>query len=641
MDPRLLNYYNQELQFVRETGAEFASDYPKIAGRLGIDDFECADPYVERLFEGFALLAARIQLKLDAEFPRFTQHLLEMVCPHYLAPQPSMAIVEFHPDLTEGGLADGFTLPRHTLLKSLLGKGEQTRCLFRTAHDVTLWPLELTKASYLPRDVAALNLPDHATVKAALVVRLEATAGLQFDALSLKDLPLFIRGGTDVPMRIYEQLMSGAIGIAVRNGKGGAGNEGPWDVRFENDCVRPVGFAEDQALLPFGSRSFSGYRLLQEYFAFPQRYMFAELGGLDRFTSQCPSHVMDVAILLDRTDARLANRVDETHFSLFSCPAINVFEKRCDRIHLTDRFAEYQVVPDRTRPVDFEVYQVRGVHGYGTSDNEEREFHPFYSVNDSAVGAGDHAYYTINRKPRVLSGNQRKTGPRSSYIGSETYLSLVDAKEAPFEHDLRQLSIKTLCTNRDLPLQMPVGISDTDFTLEISAPVESIRCLVGPTKPEPSKSYEKGQTTWRLISHLSLNYLSLCDGDNHHAGQDNGFVSQSQGASALRELLSLYSDANNVLANKQIDGVRTISSRPVNRPISSTGPLSFARGLEVTLTLDESAFEGTGAFLLGAVLREFFAKYVSINSFTETVLRTTERGEVMRWPARMGRRHLI
>lgn len=636
MDPRLLSYYNQELQFVRETGAEFASEYPKIAGRLGIDDFECADPYVERLFEGFALLAARIQLKLDAEFPRFTQHLLEMVCPHYLAPEPSMAVVEFQPDLTEGGLADGFTLPRHTMLKSLLGKGEQTRCLFRTGHDVTLWPMELTKASYLPRDVAALNLPDHVSVKAALVIRLEATAGLTFDSLSLKDLPLYIRGGTDVPMRIYEQLMSGATGIAVRNGE-----KGDWDVRFERDCVRPVGFEEEQSLLPFSSRSFSGYRLLQEYFAFPQRYMFAELKGLDRFTKACPGNVMDIAVLLDRSDARLSNRVDDTHFSLFSTPAVNVFEKRCDRIHLTDRFAEHQVIPDRTRPVDFEVYQIQGVHGYGTSDNEEREFYPFYSLSDSAVGYGDRAYYTIARKPRLLSGKQRQSGPRSSYIGSETYLSLVDAKEAPFEHDLRQLSVAALCTNRDLPLQMPVGIADTDFTLEVSAPVESIRCLVGPTKPQPSKSYEKGQTTWRLISHLSLNYLSLCDGGSSLSGQDTGFTPQAQGASALREMLSLYSDANNVLANKQIDGVRTIESRPVTRPISSAGPLSFARGLEVTLTLDESAFEGTGAFLLGSVLKEFFAKYVSINSFTETVLRTTERGEVMRWPARMGRRHLI
>jgi type VI secretion system protein ImpG len=624
MDPRLLNYYNQELQFVRESGAEFAADFPKIASRLGIDVFDCADPYVERLFEGFALLAARIQLKLDAEFPRFTQHLLEMVCPHYLAPQPSMAVVEFQPDLTEGGLADGFNIPRHTTLQSLLGKGEQTRCTFRTANDVTLWPLKLAQADYFPRDVAALNLPELPGVKAALVLRLQSTAGLKFNQLPLDRLPLFIRGSSDVPMRIYEQLIANSVGVVARPG----GANASWSDMLSKRSVRTLGFDDHQALLPYGPRSFQGYRLLQEYFAFAERFMFIELADLSPVVRNCDSDSLEIAILLNRGDAQLANRVDHTHFSMFSCPAINLFPKRADRIHLSDRFSEHHVVADRTRPMDFEIYQVEGVRGHGTSAEQEQEFYPFYAVSDATADNSQHAYYSVRRQPRVLSAKQRKVGPRSSYVGSETFVSLVDAKEAPYAHDLRQLSVSTLCTNRDLPLQMPVGIDKSDFTLEVSAPVQSVRCLAGPTTPQPSKSFEKGQTTWRLISHLSLNYLSLCD-------------DAQGGAAALRELLMLYSDLNNVSANKQIDGVRSIRSRPVTRPITTTGPLSFGRGLEVTLTLDEAGFEGTGAFLLAAVLEEFLAKYVSVNSFTETVLHTSQRGEVMRWPTRTGRRHVL
>lgn len=624
MDPRLLDYYNQELQFVRESGAEFAEEYPKIASRLGIDVFECADPYVERLFEGFALLAARIQLKLDAEFPRFTGHLLEMVYPHYLTPQPSMSVVEFEPDLTEGALAEGFTLPRHTMLQSLLGKGDQTRCVFRTAHDVTLWPIELRGADYFPRDVAALSLPENPSVKAALVLRLEATAGLSFDEISLDQLPLFVRGGTDVPMRIYEQLMANAIGIAVRSG----GSSGKWMTRYGKNTVCPKGFGDDEALLPHGPRSFQGYRLLQEYFACPERFMFAELVNLQSFLQECDSDSIEIAILLDRGDSRLANRVDETHFSLFSTPAINLFEKRTDRIHLSDRSSQHLVMPDRTRPVDYEVYSIEEVHGHGTSSDQDKQFFPFYAVSDGSADHRDRAFYSVMRKPRMLSEKARQNGPRSSYVGSETYLSLVDSSERTYQHDLRQLSVRALCTNRDLPLQMPVGVAETDFTLEDSAPVQSIKCLIGPTKPEPSKSFEKGQTTWRLISHLSLNYLSLCDGE-------------SGGGAAIREMLTLYTNENNVLANKQIDGIRSIESKPVTRPMCTSGPLSFGRGLEVTVTLDETAFEGTGAFLLAAVLNEFFRKYVSINSFTETVLRTTQRGEVMRWPANMGRRNVL
>ncbi|MCA9131665.1 MAG: type VI secretion system baseplate subunit TssF, partial [Planctomycetales bacterium] len=394
------------------------------------------------------------------------------------------------------------------------------------------------------------------------------------------------------------------------------------------NSVRPLGFEDRQALLPYGPRSFQGYRLLQEYFSFPERYMFAELCNLESIIRGCTSDTLELAILLDRGDSQLANRVDAADFSLFSCPAINLFPKRADRIHLSPRVSEHHVVADRTRPMDFEVYQVQGVTGHGTTAEQEREFQPFYALSDASADHTGRAYYSLNRQPRVLSANQRKVGPRSSYIGSETFISLVDAMEAPFAHDLRQLSVQTLCTNRDLPLQMPVGTGDTDFTLEESAPVQSIHCLVGPTKPRPSKSFEKGQTTWRLVSHLALNYLSLTD-------------DASSGAGALRELLTLYSDTNDVLANKQIDGVRSIDSRPVTRPITSTGPLSFGRGLEVTLTLDEGASEGSSAFLLAAVLKEFFTKYVSINSFTETVLKTAQRGEVMRWPARMGRRELL
>ncbi|MAI73962.1 MAG: type VI secretion system baseplate subunit TssF [Rhodopirellula sp.] len=625
MDPRLLAYYNQELQFVREAGAEFAAQYPKIAGRLGIDVFDCDDPYVERLFEGFAFLAARVQLKLDAEFPRFTQHLLEMVCPHYLAPQPSMTIVEFEPDLTEGGLADGFVIPRDSSLKSLLGKGEQTRCVFRTARDVTLWPITLSDASYLPREVATLDLPEVPGVKAALMLTLEATAGLTFREMKLDRLPLYIRGSADVPTRIYEQLLTNSKRILGRPVDG----NGTWINGTGRNTVRPVGFEDDERLLPYGTRSFQGYRLLQEYFAFPQRYMFVELDGLQPILSQCDSNKIELIVLLGGSDPLLANRVDASHFSLFSCPAVNLFPKRADRIHLNKHHPEHHVVVDRTRPMDFEVYQISKVTGHGTTAVEERQFSPFYQITDEAMADETQAYFAVHREPRVLSANQKKVGTRSNYVGSEVFVSLVDREQHRFQHDLRQLSITALCTNRDLPIQMPVGVGTTDFTLEEGAPVQSIRCLLPPTRPRTSKSFEKGQTTWRLISHLSLNYLSICDDD------------QKGTAAALRELLALYSDNNNVTANKQIDGIRSIQSAPVTRPIKTTGPMCFGRGLEVILTLDDSAYEGTGAFLMAAVLERFLAKYVSINSFTETVFNSTERGEVMRWPAKMGHRSLL
>ncbi|MFO1434477.1 MAG: type VI secretion system baseplate subunit TssF [Candidatus Competibacteraceae bacterium] len=625
MDPRLLNIYNRELQYIREMGGEFAREFPKIAGRLGLEGFECADPYVERLLEGFAFLAARVQLKLEAEFPRFSQHLLEMVYPHYLAPTPSMVVAQFRPDWNEGSLKEGFTLPRGSVLQSRLGKDDQTACEYRTAHEVTLWPLELVEAEYLGTALAlttaGLALP--AGVKAGIRVRLRSHAGLRVDQLALDSLSLYLRGGDSLPLRVYEQVVGNTVGLAIRP----AQRPAPWQQTLDASHVHRQGFTDEQALLPYGPASFQGYRLLHEYFAFPERYLFVELTGLRPAVRRCAGDSLDIFVLLNRSDPTLEGVLGEAHLGLFCTPAINLFPKRADRIHLSDRQVEHHILPDRTRPLDFEVYQVTGVVGYGAGSVGEQAFLPFYTSHNLARPGDRGAYYTVRREPRLLSERQHRRGARSSYIGSEVFIALVDGNEAPYRADLQQLALTTLCTNRDLPLHMPVGQGKTDFTLEIGAPVEAVRCLAGPTRPRPS--WAEGAATWRLLSHLSLNYLSLLDSD------------PQQGAIALRELLLLYSDVTEAPIRKQIEGIRSIVSQPVVRRLPIPGPIAFGRGLKITTVCDEAAFEGGSVFLLGAVLEAFFAQYVSINTFTETTIKTLNRGEIMRWPARIGRRRTL
>jgi type VI secretion system protein ImpG len=274
--------------------------------------------------------------------------------------------------------------------------------------------------------------------------------------------------------------------------------------------------------------------------------------------------------------------------------------------------------------MDFEVHSVTEVLGYGTSGDERQEFLPFYATHDRSQSTEMSSYYTLVREPRMLSAKQRSQGARSSYVGSEVFIDLVDPAQAPIRPTLKQLAINTLCTNRDLPLHIPVGQKRSDFSLELGAPVEAVRALAGPTPPRAS--YAHGDPTWRLVSHLALNYLSITDDSN------------GGGASALREMLSLYGDASDPIIRKQIEGIRSVESQSVTRRLPIPGPVAFGRGLEVTLTFDETAFEGIGVFLLGSVLDRFFAKYVSINSFSETVLRSIQRKEIVRWPARLGRR---
>jgi len=404
MDPRLLAYYNRELQYIRETGQEFAKEFPKIAGRLGIESLECTDPYVERLLETFAFLTARVQLKIDAEFPRFTQHLLHMVYPHYLCPIPSMVVVELRPSLSEGSLADGFKVPRGSGFRSLIGRGEQTACEYRTAHDVTLWPLEITSAEYTSflGDLGTLAIPVKA--KAALRLRLHATAGLNFDQLALDELPIYFRGSDEVAMRLHELLLAHSVALVVRQ-PGHQGGE-----LVQDDPVKPIGFEDEQSLLPYGARSFQGYRLLQEYFAFPSRFLFANLTGLGTAVRRTPGQELEVVVVLDGQDSRLEKAVGPGQFSLFCTPAVNIFPKRTDRIHLTENEYEYHIVPDRTRPMDFEIYTVTEVVGYGTSADQKQEFFPFYALRDRASVEDMSSYYTVRRDPRMLSAKQRSQG---------------------------------------------------------------------------------------------------------------------------------------------------------------------------------------------------------------------------------------
>ena len=624
MDPRLLQYYGRELNYVREMGAEFARDFPKVAGRLGLDTFECADPYVERLLEGFAFMAARVHLKLDDEFPRFTQHLLEIVYPHYLAPTPSMAVVQLQPNLTEGALARGFDVPRGTVLRSVLGRGDQTACEYRTAHNVALWPLEIVRAEFTGYigDLGDLDLPRRP--RAALRLQLRATAGLKISELDLDELTLFVRGSDELPARLYEQLLGRSFAVIARP----AESPVPWQ-HLLLDSISPVGFEDEEALLPYGPRSFQGYRLLQEYFAFPSRFLFVKLRNLRPAVKRCSGTDLELVFVSDADDRALSGVVNRDNFSLFCTPAVNLFSPRTDRIQLTDAVHELHLVPDRTRPMDLEVHSVTKVVGHGAASEVKQTFRPFFAWNDQTADREGGAYYTVQRQPRLLSSQQRARGARSSYVGSEVFLSLVDSDEAPYRSDLRQLAVETLCTNRDLPLHLSLGQGRSDFNVDSGAPVASVRCLAGPTPPLASHAH--GDTSWRLISHLSLNYLSLVD----TAGPTG------ESGAALRELLSLYADLSDSGSRKQIDGIRETSCTGVTRALPVAGPTTFGRGLEVGITCNEASFEGSGVFLFGAVLERFFSKYVSINSFTETVLRTVQRGEIMRWRPRAGRRKII
>jgi type VI secretion system protein ImpG len=624
VDRRLLDHYNRELAHLRELGAEFAAEFPKIAARLGLNGSEVVlDPYVERLLEGAAFLAARVQLKLDAEFPRFTQHLLEMLHPHYLAPTPSMLIAQFQPILGDANLAAGSLLPRGTAIRHLPTRSDGVACEFRTGRDLTLWPLELTEARYFS---AAPELPLErlglaGRCRGGVKLKLRATAGLQLAALALDQLRLFLAGASDVAHRLHELIGTSVQGLLVRVGHAG---DKAWTL-LPAGSVTLAGFEADEALLPPCTRSFDGHRLLQEYFALPARFLFFELAGLAPALAASRGSEVELVLLFDRGDPGLEAQVRAGNFLLNCVPAINLFERRLDRIQLNQCEPEFHVVADRTRPSDYEIYDLLEVTGLGAGQGD-RQFRAFYS-SDRDSGRQPDGYYTLRREPRLQSGSQRHGQRSTGYVGSEAFLALVDPQEAPYPEALRQLSLRARCTNRDLPLLMVLGSGHSDFALEVAAPVESIRCIRGPSPPQASLAQDA--SCWKFISQLSLNHLSLIDS------------SAEQGAVALRELLSLHAHQADAGLLRQVEGLRSVRSLPVVSRLPLPGPLCFGRGVEVTLELDELAFEGGSAFLLGCVLERFLARHVSLNGFTETVLRTLTRGEIMRWRPRCGTRPIL
>jgi len=625
MDTRLLKHYEGELAFMRDMGAEFAEAYPKIAARLGMDGVEVEDPYIERLLEGVAFLSARVQLELELQYPKLTSHLLEIVYPHYLAPTPSMMVAAFEPDMQNAVLDDGYTIARHSELRSVLGDDDQTACVFRTARDVTLWPVTISEAEYIDGrgELVAAGLSRETEARAAIRLRLTRANDLPISELSLDNLLLYLDAREGKSWDLHEILSTQVTALMGRS----TDRREDWIAELPQGKVVPLGFERDEALLPTPQQSFDGYRLLQEYFAMPERFHFVDLQGLSMALSRAKGVDVDIYILLREGNPDIAAGVTPDAFTLHAVPAINLFRKRCDRVNVSERDVEQHLVVDRTAPLDYEVFALDSVTGITGDEQSDVSFRPFYSADDlTAAGERHPAYYTQSRKLRQRAEKERLKGVRTSYLGSELYLSLVDSTQAPYAADLDQLSIKALVTNRDLPLLLPTGGRDI-FYLADGGPVAHITTPVSPTRPRPSVA--QGDTAWRLISHLSLNYLSIAE----HGENDS--------AAALRELIGIYAPEGNRVLEKQLEGLIGVATRPIVRRMADEVLSTAVRGLEITLSFDESFFEGTNAYLLGAVLERFFRKYVSINSFTETVLVTQQRGEITRWRPETGKGRII
>jgi type VI secretion system protein ImpG len=630
MRDELLGYYERELIFLRQMGAEFAQKYPKIATRLLLEAETCEDPHVERLLEAFAFLAGRIHLKLDDEFPEITEAFLNVLYPHYLAPVPSMAIVQFSHGSEQDKLTTGQLVEKGTKLFSRPVQGSP--CRFQTAYPITLWPISIDSAA-----LESLDPVDTRGKWSEAVIRISAHCygNVNLHELKLGDtdksiesLRFYLHGEPQIVYPLYEMIFNNATRVEIKAKEPPLSSSvlttltkislsSPAPVVMPPSTIKSVGFEIEEGMLPYSARSFPGYRLLTEYFTFPQKFLFFDVTGFNEAVRKKFGSYFDILIYLkDVTPPRAPTGAN--NFRLGCAPVINLFSQLAEPIYLSQKRYEYHVLADVERQTTTEIYSLDQVSTTDPRLNETREYFPFYSFRHAYEREQDKSFWYMMRRP----------SQRVDDFGTEVYISLVDLNFNPRVPPVEVLNVRATCSNRDLPAKLPFGGREGDFEIEGTAIFSRVHCLTKPTDTVRPPQRRAGQ--WRLISHLGLNHLSLVENP------------RSQTPEALQEILMLYDFTGSSAARKQILGMTGVEARRVTRQIGQRVGAGFVRGIETTLEFDEDQYVGSGLYLFAAVLERFLGLYASLNSFNQLVVKTKQReGEFKRWPPRAGEKILL
>ncbi|MBY0431435.1 MAG: type VI secretion system baseplate subunit TssF, partial [Rhodospirillales bacterium] len=568
--------------------------------RLDYGGDTSSDPHVERLIESFAFLSARLQRRMDSDFPEIPSALLSVLYPHLTAPVPSMAIADFQADPKQARALADYIVPAGTELLASAGNG--LTCRFRTSMPVTLWPVEVEDATLLPPG-ACDTAADDPRVAAVLRIRLCCLGNRSFKDFSPGSLRFHINADPATASSLYELLFASVLGITVR-----PENPDAPATRLRADAIHPVGFAADEALLPHPPQAHQGYRLLSEYFLFPQKFLFFDvvqprgLGGGKR---------ADLLILLTRRP-NLALPIDAGTFRMACTPVVNLFRKTSEPIRIDHTKLDYRLVPDSLWERATEVHSILKVSATSAFEDESGVIQPLFSFTHADHEHGRTAFWTARREP----------ASRADLGGSDLFLSFVDLAFQPTRPATQVVFAHTLCTNRDIAQHIAPGSA---LEIERDVPVEHITCL---TRPSPQQAaLMPGPTLWRLVSQLSLNHLSLADGED--------------GLTALKEILRLHAGGRDT-AERQIAGLVGLSAQRVVRHVGRDAWRGFCRGLEVTLAIDEDNLAGSSPYLLSAVLSRFLGLYAAVNSFTQLVVTSNRRDGVWStWPAMSGERPIL
>jgi len=575
-------YFNHELSLLREHGNRFAKDYPSLAPMLSGTS---SDPDVERLIESAAYLTATLKEKLDGDLPEVINELTNLLFPHFLRDVPSSTIIEFTPNTL---LKESIIIKKNTSVSSRPIEG--TRCNYTTTRDVEIHPFKLTHARC--NDVS--GKPTEIQLSFEL-------NGITLSDLDIDQIHLYLSGEHKEAFELYFLLLQKINKITLQNH-----NDPQCSVRLNSQHVASMGFSSKDSLLPYPSNSFPGYRILQEYFHCPDKFLFLDISGFNKWSNRGEGFHFDIIFTLKENE-KPSFKLNEDYFSLFAVPAINIFTHEADPIRLDHKKSEYLVRPSGSDPSHYNVYTIRHVQGFTKGSANQITYQPFQMFLHQNAAEKGYTYQTKQRK-----------SPLDRAV--DTYISVAYPPDKSIE--IATISLEILCTNGHLAN----GLNKNEITYATGSTPEyvSFKNITTPTGNIDSPAGDN--LLWKFISHLSLNYISISSADN------------------FQQILNLYnfkSVKNRVsfLANqKRIHGIQTLNTSPSDRLVQGV----LMRGRKIEMEIKSENFSGTGdMFLFCSILDYFLGIYASLNSFTHFIVFDLSTGEKFKWPARMGEKNLI
>lgn len=587
MNEEFLSRYQQELEFFRDSAGSFADQYPKIADRLRIDSNSIDDPHVSRLVEAFAFLTARIRLKIDDEFPEICEAMLQALYPHYLTPFPPVVMVQlgFEQADVEEKLG-GYMVERGSRLETDPIQGDP--CRFKTCYATKVYPFQVEDVSYSEPPFPVPSLAEMNNIESVLHIKLKCeSTKVKLNKLNVDHLRWFIGGSPKSASLLYENIMRDCVAIGI-----GSGND--WQILDANHCLKQVGFANEDSLIPDTARQLSAYRILSEFFVFSEKFRFCEMELGKTWATIPDKQSTEIVFYFNRSIESLVKSVDKRSMQLFCTPAINTFVHRAEPIRLNDLQPEYQLVPDAFRKRSMEVLSIDRVTAT-TDRGESRRYVPFYASSHEDPSAKADGYWYATRRPAITSDGETDRG-------SEVFLTLVDLNGNRTAENDWTLDVETTCSNRDFVARLPVGekmkihLVDSRGTVKASA-------ISPPTST--FRRIEKKDMHWRLISQLSLNHLSLTD---------------SSGSESLREILRLHNPSDSPETRGVVDSIKQVSysrENAIARVRGATGS-GLCRGVDVEVWLEGDKLVGFGSYLFASVLENFLGLFATINSFTRS-----------------------